>query len=145
MRAPDWLKLTGRRESRELEGGLRLRLLTARQVLEARREAVELAADGRELALCSNACLVARGVTDRRGKPVYRDGGDALDRESPETIERMAGAWARFRREEEPGLDLGEERLDSLKKAWSTCRGSACGGVCSDALGRCRRRSGPGA
>ena len=47
--------------------------------------------------------------------------------------------------EEEPGLDLGKERLDALKKAWSTCRGSACGGVCSGALGRCRRTRRPGA
>ena len=144
MRAPDWLKLAGRRESRPLEKGLRLRLLSARELLEARREAVALAEDGTELALCSNACLAARAVTDRRGRPVYRDGSDVLDRETPGRIEELAGTWSRFRREE-PGLDLGKERLDTLKKAWSACRGSACSGVCSGALGRCRRRGGHGA
>ena len=145
MKAPDWLKLAGRRESRSLENGLRLRLLTARELLEARREAVALAEDGKELALCSNACLAARAVTDRRGRPVYRDGGDVLDRETPGRIEALAKAWSRFRREEEPGLDLGEERLNALKKAWSICRGSACDGVCSGALGRCRQKRLPGA
>lgn len=144
MKAPDWLKLTGGRTGLAIKNGLRLRLLTARELLEARREAMALAENGTELALCSNACLAARAVTDRRGRPVYRDGGDVLDRETPQRIEEMAKAWSRFRREEEPGLDLGRERLDALKKAWSTCRGSACGGVCSGALGRCRQRTGPG-
>ena len=144
MRAPDWLKLAGGRESRTFENGLRLRLLSARELLEARREAMALAEDGTELALCSNACLAARAVTDRRGRPVYRDGGDVLDRETPRRIEEMAKAWSRFR-QEEPGLDLGKERLDALKKAWSACRGSACSGVCSGALARGRQRRGHGA
>ncbi len=117
MRAPDWLKLLGGRKSRGLEGDLRLRLLSARELLEARREAVALAADGKELALCSNACLIARGITDPLGRPVYRDGGDVLDRETPARIEAMAAAWSRFRREEEPGLDLGEARLAALKES----------------------------
>jgi|GEM_PF-163458 len=143
MRAPDWLKLAGRRETQTLENGVRLRLLSAREILEARREAMDLAEDGKELALCSNACLVARAVVDRWGRPVYRDGGHVLDRRTSEEIEELARAWTRFRREEEPGLDLGRERLDALKKAWSIRRGSACGGVCSGALGRCRRRNGP--
>ena len=145
MRAPDWLKLTGGRPVRTLGNGVRLRLLTAGELLEARREAADLAKDGRELALCSNACLVARAVIGRTGLPRYRDGRDVLDRLTPGRIEALAGAWSRFRKEEEPGLDLGRERLDALKKAWSTCRGSACGGVCSGALGRCRQRTGPGA
>lgn len=144
MTAPDWLRLTGRREGKDLAGGRRLRLLSAREVLEARREAVALAAEDRELALCSNACLVARCVTDRRGRPLYRDGGEVLDRETPRAIEALAAAWDRFRREEGPGLDLGRERLDRLKKAWSTCRGSAFAGVCSAPSGRCRRKNGPG-
>ena len=50
-----------------------LRLLSAREVLEARREGEALAADGRERALCANACLIAKAL-ERKGKPVYPDG-----------------------------------------------------------------------
>ena len=140
MRAPDWLKLALGGAERTQENGLCLRLLTARELLEARREATELAADGKELALCSNACLVARAVTGRRGRPRYRSGKEVLARCTPEQIEALARSWGRFRREEGPGLDLGQERLDALKKAWSTCLGSAFAGMCSAALGRCRPR-----
>ena len=39
-----------------------LRLLSAREVLEARREGEQLAAEGREKALCANACLIAKAL-----------------------------------------------------------------------------------
>ena len=42
--------------------GWTMRLLSAAEVLEARREAGELAADERERAVCSNACLLARAL-----------------------------------------------------------------------------------
>ena len=48
-----------------LENGFDLRLLSALEVLQARREADELAGDGRERALCSNACLLARALGAR--------------------------------------------------------------------------------
>ena len=38
-----------------LDNGMELRLLSALEALQARREGRELAQDGRELALCSNA------------------------------------------------------------------------------------------
>lgn len=115
MRVPDWLKLAAGLPDRTLENGVRLRLLTAREILEARREAAELAKDGKELALCSNACLVARAVLGHTGRRRYRDGGEVLDRLTPGEIEALARCWARFRKEEAPGLELGRERLDELK------------------------------
>ena len=115
MRAPDWLKLAAGRTDRTLEDGVRLRLLTARELLEARREAAELAEDGKELALCSNACLVARAVLGHTGRRRYRDGREVLERLTPGEIEALAKCWARFRKEASPGLDIGRERLDKLK------------------------------
>ena len=115
MRAPDWLKLAAGRTGRTLENGVRLRLLTARELLEARREAAELAEDGKELALCSNACLVARAVLGHTGRRRYRDGREVLERLTPGEIEALAKCWARFRKEASPGLDIGRERLDKLK------------------------------
>ena len=115
MRAPDWLKLAAGKTERTLEDGVRLRLLTARELLEARREAAELAEDGKELALCSNACLVARAVLGHTGRRRYRDGTEVLERLTPGEIEALAKCWARFRKEASPGLDIGRERLDKLK------------------------------
>ena len=115
MRAPDWLKLAAGKTERTLEDGVRLRLLTARELLEARREAAELAEDGKELALCSNACLVARAVLGHTGRRRYRDGREVLERLTPGEIEALAKCWARFRKEASPGLDIGRERLDKLK------------------------------
>ena len=115
MRAPDWLKLAAGKTERTLEDGVRLRLLTARELLEALREAAELAEDGKELALCSNACLVARAVLGHTGRQRYRDGREVLERLTPGEIEALAKCWARFRKEASPGLDIGRERLDKLK------------------------------
>ena len=56
------LNMTAGPQTMELGGGRRLRLLTAMEVLEARREAADLAADHRERALCANACLLARAL-----------------------------------------------------------------------------------
>ena len=50
------------RDRISLDNGMELRLLSALEALQARREGRELAQDGRELALCSNACLLARAL-----------------------------------------------------------------------------------
>ena len=55
--------LAGARRTAAEEGqGLELRLLSAREVLEARREAAGLTREDRERALCANACLLARAL-----------------------------------------------------------------------------------
>ena len=48
-------KLLGGARRKRLGHGLELRLLSAREVLEARREAEGLSRDGAERALCANA------------------------------------------------------------------------------------------
>ena len=105
MKIPDWLRLTGPAPEGALPGGRRLRLLTAQEVLAARREALALAAEEGELALCSNACLVARGVV-RRGKPVYASGKAVLEELTAGQIEELARQWSAFSQEAELGLGL---------------------------------------
>jgi hypothetical protein len=111
MTAPDWLRLGGGLSALPLADGRRLRLLTAREVLEARRESLELEGDR---ALCSNACLLARALV-REGEPVYPHGRDVLEDLSPEEIEKLAGLWADFDRRENPGLTAHPDRVEDLK------------------------------
>ena len=127
-----------RRERLKLEDGRELRLLSALEVLEARREAEGLARGEAEAALCANACLLARAL-ERGGQPVFADGGAALAGLSAREIGALAGRWAAFDRAENPSPEDGEERLEGLKKAWSTRPMSAFAGVCPNALARFRR------
>lgn len=126
-----------------LEDGLELRLLSAWEVLEARREAGELAQGERERSLCSNACLLARAL-ERNGSPAFRSGAEVLQSVTARQIAALAKLWAEFDREADPSPGDGEERCQALKKAWSTRRVSACAGVCSKLLGRFRQRRGSG-
>lgn len=120
-----------------------LRLLTAMEVLQARREAAELADGAREQALCSNACLLARAL-ERDGRPVYPSGKAVLEQLRVEEIARLAGIWAEFNRNFNPSAEEGQEALEPLKKAWSTRLMSALNGACSMIFGRCPRRNGSG-
>ena len=122
-------------------GGRTLRLLSAWEVLEARREGDELAQDGKERAVCRNACLVARAL-ERDGRPVFESGRAALDGLRLEEIDRLAGAWAAFNRECNPSPLDGEEELQRRKKAWSTRIMSAFSGACSACLALCPPRGG---
>lgn len=141
MRAFDWLKLCTAPGRLALGKGYSLRLLSAQEVLEARREAVDLAKEGREQALCANACLLARALMKGR-RQVYPSGRAALEALTVEQVQDLAGRWAAFSREEDPGLGTEKGRLERLKKAWSTRRRSGCGGACSGNSGPCPRRSG---
>ena len=76
MTIPDWLRLrTAPGGARQPTGEVFLPL-TAQQALEARREALALAEDEGALALCANACLVARGV--RKGRRPFPSGKAVL-------------------------------------------------------------------
>ena len=138
----DWTVLLGGRRRLDLGEGLTLRLLSAMEVLEARREAGALAQEGRERALCANACLLAKAL-ERDGRPLFDSGRAALEGLRIEDIAALARRWARFSREENPSPEEGEE-VDALKKAWSTRLTRAFSGVCSGLLGRCPPRPGPG-
>ena len=120
-----------------------LRLLSAWEVLEARREGDALANDGRERALCRNACLVARAL-ERNSAAVFEDGRAALDGLRVEDIARLADAWAELNRACNPSPLDGEREIERRKKAWSTRVMSAFSGACSACLALCRRRTGPG-
>ena len=134
--------LSGRRRLK-LEDGRSLRLLSAMEVLEARREAEELCRNGRERALCANACLLARAL-ERDSRPVFSDGEAALRGMTAGEIARLAGRWARFDQEENPSPSAGEERVDAIKKGWSARVMSAFTGVCSGHFRRCPPSGGPG-
>ncbi len=134
--------LTGAQKMR-LEDGRELRLLSAFELLEARREAAGLAEGERERALCSNACLLARALT-RRGKPLFESGKEVLEAMTATEIGKLAGVWADLDRRENPSAEDGEERVEGLKKAWSTRLMNVCNGVCSKLLERCPQRRGSG-
>lgn len=136
--------ILSRPHRRKLDGGLELRLLSALELLEARREAGSLAQCGREQALCSNACLLARAL-ERRGIPVYEDGAAVLNALTAGEIGRLSQQWAAFDLDNNPTPEDGEERWEPLKKAWSTRLMSAFSGACSTRLGRSPRRTGPNA
>ena len=119
------------RDRLSLDNGYDLRLLSAQETLQARREGMELAGDDRELALCSNACLLARALErseDR--KPVFSNGQAVLAGLTAEEIAALAARWSRFSRENDPGLDLSEEALEEVKKNSVTAPASGCAGGC---------------
>ena len=110
-----------------------LRLLSAREVLDARREGDGLARDG--------ACLIAKAL-ERHGRAVFEDGQDALNRLRVEDIARLSDAWAAFNREHNPSALDGEREIARRKKAWSTRLMSAFNGACSACSALCPPRRG---
>ena len=125
------LSILAGRDRLGLGNGMDLRLLSALEVLQARREAAGLAEEDRERALCSNACLLARALErseDR--KPVFSDGQAVLAGLTAEEIAALAARWSRFSRENDPGLDLSEEALEEVKKNSVTAPASGCAGGC---------------
>lgn len=95
-----------------------LRLLSAREILEARREGQLLARDGAEQALCGNAALLARALVDEQG-PLYESGGAVLNALTAREIGAMAKRWAAFDRAENPvpaTQSEGEAWLEELKQ-----------------------------
>ncbi len=120
-----------------------LRLLSALEALEARREGAALAADEKERALCDNACLLARAL-EKDGRPVFADGRAALAGLRVEDIARLSDAWAKFNREQNPSPVGDAEEQERRKKAWSTRVMSAFNGACSACSALFPRRNGPG-
>ena len=107
------LSVLARRDRMELGGGMELRLLSALEVLQARREAEELSRQEGEPALCANACLLARALErSETRQPVF------------------AGRWDAFCRRNDPGLDLGREELEKAKKNSVPTDRSGCAGGC---------------
>ena len=108
--------ILAKRDRMALDNGMQLRLLSALEVLQARREAEELSQGERERALCSNACLLARALETQEGKPVFSGGLEVLSGLRVEEIAALAGIWSRFNREENPSLIMAQEQAEELKK-----------------------------
>ena len=123
--------ILAQRERVSLGNGMALRLLSALEVLQARREAGELAGEDRERALCSNACLLARALEqEEEHKPVFSDGRAVLAGLTVEEIGGLARRWSQLRRENDPGLNVTEEELENVKKNSAVTRENGCGGGC---------------
>lgn len=108
--------ILARRDCLTLDNGMRLRLLSALEVLQARREAEALAQAPRERALCSNACLLSRALETAEGSPVFAGGEAVLAGLRVEEIATLAKTWSQFNREENPALTMGQEEAEELKK-----------------------------
>ena len=109
--------ILARRDRLTLDNGMQLRLLSALEVLQARREAEGLAQAPRERALCSNACLLARALERTENHtPVFPDGQSVLAGLTVEEIGALAARWAQLRRRSDPGLDVSQTELEELKK-----------------------------
>lgn len=114
-----------------LENGFDLRLISALEAMQARREAGELAGGENELALCSNACLLARALERTEDQtPVFEDGRAVLAGLTAAEIGVLTARWDSFRRENDPGLDLPEKELEEVKKNSVTTPASGCAGGC---------------
>lgn len=132
-----------RKDRVTLEDGMELRLLSAQEVLEARREAGELAQGTEERALCANACLLARALEENKA-PVFASGREVLEHLSAREVARLAQLWDALDRAENPSPEDGEQEAQALKKALSTRLMNAFAGVCSSCLGRFRPSRGSG-
>ena len=110
--------LLSRRDRMTLEDGTQLRLLSAQEVLEARREGEELAQGEGERALCANACLLARAL-EETGKPLFSSGRAVLEHLSAREVANLARLWDELDRAENPSPEDGEEETQPIKKAWS--------------------------
>ena len=107
--------ILARQDRVHLDNGMDLRLLSALEVLQARREAGELACEDRERALCSNACLLARALESGE-KPVFDSGRAVLAGLTVSEIAVLAGRWREFDRKENPSAAGTAEELENVKK-----------------------------
>ena len=94
---------------------MELRLLSALEVLEARREAAQLAESLGERALCSNACLLARALESGE-MPVFDSGRAVLAGLTVSEIAALARRWREFDRKENPSAAGTAEELENVKK-----------------------------
>ncbi len=125
------VSILARRDRISLGSGFDLRLLSALEVLQARRESGELAGEDRERALCSNACLLARALERTEDRTsVFSSGREVLAGLTAEEIAALAARWSSFSRENDPGLDLSREEVEDVKKNSAATPVSGCAGGC---------------
>ena len=100
-----------------------------------------MAGEGRDEALCANACLLAYALLGEDGRKVFASGREVLESLSAGQIGEFARRWGEFDRECDPA-PWDERAVAEAKKGWSTRLMSASNGVCSRLLGRCLLRRG---
>ena len=123
------LSILAGRDRISLGEGLDLRLLSAMEVLQARREAAELSGEERERALCSNACHLARALERSEDHvPLFSSGEEVLAGLTVEEIAALSARWRCFSRESDPGLDLSQEELEKVKKNSAATPENGCAG-----------------
>ena len=128
--------------ARSLGRGYTLRLLSAWEALQCRREGEELAGDEKDQALAMNACLIVHALW-KQGRPVFKSGKEVLEALTAGQIDHLAGLWEAFDRENDP-KPWEEKAVGRAKKGWSTRLMSAFSGVCSGLSALFPRKNGPG-
>ncbi len=98
-----------------LENGMELRLVSAWELLDIRREAGEISTCPEDMALCVNACLLARAL-EQEGVCVFESGKAVLCGLSVEEIAGLSRQWGSFNRRVNPAPSLGGEDMEMLKK-----------------------------
>ena len=117
------LRFLGREREMSVEiGGERcaLRLLSARETLALRREIGQLdCADEEERALRANAALLKRSLTEG-GEAAFASAEDVENALSVGEINELVRCYALLDGAENPSSEDGREKVEALKKAWST-------------------------
>lgn len=117
------LNLLGREREKTVRIGERtcaMRLLSARETLSLRREIAQLdCADEEERALCANAALLKRSLTEG-GEAAFASAEDVENALSVGEINELVRCYALLDGAENPSSEDGREKVETLKKAWST-------------------------
>ena len=117
------LSFLGREREERVRIGERvcvLRLLSARETLALRCEiAQEDCRDEEERALRANAALLRRCLTEK-GEAVFASAEDVENALSAGEINALVSRYALLDGAGNPSCEDGRERVEALKKAWST-------------------------
>ena len=114
------LNFLGREREKTVRIGERtcaMRLLSARETLSLRREIAQLdCADEEERALRANAALRKRSLTEA----AFASAEDVENALSVGEINELVRCYALLDGAENPSSEDGREKVEALKKAWST-------------------------
>lgn len=117
------LSFLGREREERVRIGERacvLRLLSARETLALRREITQLdCADEEERALRANAALL-RTCLVQNGEAVFASAENVENALSVGEINALVEQYALLDGVENPSCEDGREKVEALKKAWST-------------------------
>ena len=92
---------------------MKLRILTAWELLQAQAEAERCCETPEAMGLWQNACLIARAAV-RWGRRRYRNGADVLRRCTPEEIEEWTLLYRRMAERLDPHCGQPPERTEAM-------------------------------